>query len=194
MALYTSEYLKERVRKNSPVLENRMFSEQKKTHTSFDIFLSHSFLDKEDVKGLYDELTSMGISVYVDWIIDPQLDRNNVTRESAELIRNRMKISKTLLLAISDSAAMSKWMPWELGYVDGNTRKCAIVPVSKDNVPRKEFVRAEYLLLYPYIKRAEIGFTTDAYLVESANRYVKFYDWIRYNSQPLYNDKNINQL
>ena len=77
----------------------------------FDIFLSHSFLDQREVKGLYIELTDLGYRVYVDWIADPQLDRNNVTKESAELIRNRMKSSKTLLLAISENAEMSKWMP-----------------------------------------------------------------------------------
>lgn len=194
MALYTSEYLKSRAQRNSYVLESKIFSERKKKHTSFDIFLSHSFLDKDEVEGLYDELTSMGFSVYLDWIIDPHLDRNNVTKESAELIRNRMRMSKTLLLAISDNAAMSKWIPWELGYVDGNTNKCAIVPVSKSFNSATEFKRIEYLLLYPYIKRAEIGSTTDAYLVESNNRYVKLTDWLRNDTQPSYKERNIDFL
>ena len=43
--------------------------------TKFDIFLSHSFLDKAEVQGLYQELTDFGYSVYVDWVVDPHLDR-----------------------------------------------------------------------------------------------------------------------
>ncbi|WP_416850670.1 hypothetical protein [Flavobacterium sp. LT1R49] len=36
------------------------------------------------------ELSNQGYSVYVDWIIDPELDRNNITKKSATLIRSRL--------------------------------------------------------------------------------------------------------
>lgn len=194
MALYDSNYLKSVYNRNSIQLRAVFLSESKKTHTSFDIFLSHSFLDKEEVGGLYHELTGMGFSVYVDWIVDPQLDRNNVTKQTAELVRKRMKMSKTLLLAISDNASMSKWMPWELGYVDGNTNKCAIVPVSRDNITRTDFKRAEYLLLYPYLKRAQLQNTIDSYIMESGDTYVSISNWIRRNEMPTYKFTNINEL
>lgn len=135
----------------------------------------------------------MGFSVYVDWIIDPELDRTKVTKETAELIRKRMKISKTLLLAVSENAALSKWMPWELGYVDGNTNKCAILPISQDDRIRKEFTRAEYLLLYPYVTQAQINYTTNPYITESAYSYVSLKDWVKGES-PSYKSANINQL
>lgn len=73
-----------------------MYSARNEVHTSFNIFLSHSFLDKDEVEGLYLELTHMGYKVYVDWIIDPYLNRNNVTKATANHIRNRLKSSKTL--------------------------------------------------------------------------------------------------
>lgn len=76
---------------------------------NFDIFLSHSFLDKEVVKGLYNTLTEQGFSVYVDWIVDSDLNRSFVTKESAEKIRKRMDQSRSLLYAISTNAEMSKW-------------------------------------------------------------------------------------
>lgn len=89
-------------------------------------------MDKEVVKGLYNTLTEQGFSVYVDWIVDPDLNRSFVTKESAEKIRKRMDQSRSLLYAISTNAEMSKWMPWELGYVDGIPgHKCAILPVTK---------------------------------------------------------------
>ena len=97
MAIYTSSYLKNLSERKTVLFSNQIINESKITHTSFDIFLSHSFLDKDIVEGLYIELTNQGYSVYVDWIIDPYLDRTNVTKASAKLIRNRLKISKLLI-------------------------------------------------------------------------------------------------
>lgn len=182
MAIYTSEYLKGLASKNRFLFESQqnVFSERKvPENTEFDIFLSHSFLDKSEIQGLYQELTDFGFKVYVDWIIDPHLDRKNVTKTSAKLIQTRLKFSKSLLLAISTNAAMSKWMPWELGYVDGHTNKCAIIPVSNERNPPKYFKGTEYLLLYPFIKKAKTENGIDKlWVIESEFSYSIFDTWI----------------
>lgn len=182
MALYNSEYLKNLATKNKSLFESvqRKFSEKKvPENTVFDIFLSHSFLDKDEVQGLYQELTNFGFMVYVDWIVDPDLDRKNVTKSSAKLVQARLKASKTLLLAISTNAAMSRWMPWELGYVDGHTNKCAIIPVSKERYPAKVFKGTEYLLLYPFIKKAATDKGEDKlWVIESEHSFVVFDSWL----------------
>ena len=185
MALYTSSYLKGLLKTKTLNESTKMFSTEMKTRASFDIFLSHSFLDKDEVEGLYIELTRLGYSVYVDWIIDPELDRNNVTKRSATLIRNRLKSSKSLLLAVSVNAAISKWMPWELGYVDGNTNTCAIIPVSQSDYAPNSYVGVEYLSLYPFIKKVEsIGFKDELYVIEEAKKFITFNDWFKYGKQP----------
>ena len=102
--IYTNTYLRTLSRTKTLTESRKMFSAQSEPHTSFDIFLSHSYLDKEDVEGLYIELTRMGFKVYVDWIIDPNLDRTNVTKATATIIQNRLKCSKALLLAISGTS------------------------------------------------------------------------------------------
>jgi len=182
MAIYTSEYLKGLASKNRVLLESqqKLFSERKVAeNTEFDIFLSHSFLDKSEIQGLYQELTDFGFKVYVDWIVDPHLDRKNVTKTSAKLMQTRLKFSKSLLLAISTNAAMSKWMPWELGYVDGNTNKCAIIPVSNERNPPKYFKGTEYLLLYPFIKKVKTENGIDKlWVIESEFGYSIFDTWI----------------
>lgn len=193
MSLYTSSYLKKLSSEKISSLKERLFSEGR-SNTYFDIFLSHSFLDKEEVEGIYIELTNLGFSVYVDWIIDPHLNRNNVTKQTAEHIRTRMKASKSLLLAISTNAAMSKWMPWELGYIDGKTNQCAIFPVSKELSAPKTFHRSEYLLLYPYIKKANISIREELFVMDSANMYVPFSGWLKRNAKPEYNYTNIEML
>ncbi|WP_299886938.1 TIR domain-containing protein [uncultured Lacinutrix sp.] len=198
MGLYTSKYLKN-LASNSQSFVNeskRTFSNKPINKTErFDIFLSHSFLDKDEVYGIYIELSNRGYKVYVDWIVDSHLNRNKVTKESAELVRNRLKYSKTLLLALSPSASMSKWIPWELGYVDGNTNSCAIFPITRETYGEKTFKRSEYLLLYPYIKLASLdGLSDRIYTVESSYSYVDFGNWVKNNRQPDFNYKNINIL
>ena len=129
-------------------------NEQQRTFSAgsnelFDVFLSYNINDKDVVKGIYYVLKNMGFKVYVDFMVDPQLDRRSVTKETAECIQSRLKHSKSLIYAQSSNAAMSKWMSWELGVVDGNTSKCFIMPVQKGY----EIInsRQEYLLLYPVI-------------------------------------------
>jgi len=192
MALYTSSYLRGLLKTKSLIEGTRMFSSGMKTLTAFDIFLSHSFLDKDEVEGLYIELTRLGYSVYVDWIIDPELDRNNITKKSATLIRNRLKSSKSLLLAVSVNATISKWMPWELGYVDGNTNKCAIIPVSQSDYAPNSYVGVEYLSLYPFIKKVSIsGFKDELYVIEEARKFTTFNEWFKFGKQPEIKTYNI---
>lgn len=180
MGIYSSSYLKDIASSKQRLFEQKLFSAQNVSENKeFDIFLSHSFLDREEVQGLYQELTDFGYSVYVDWIVDPHLDRSNVTKESASLVRKRMKCSKSLLLAISVNASMSKWIPWELGYVDGNTNRCAIIPVTKERIPPKSFEGKEYLSLYPFIKKLPVSGTNEdkLWVIEAEYSYSQFDTW-----------------
>lgn len=179
MALFTSSYLRNKYSSTLITEKKIYFSNVDKSNLKFDIFLSHSYLDREEVYGLYRELTEMGYKVYVDWVVDSHLDRKNVTKETAELIRERMKSSSTLLLAISTNAEMSKWMPWELGFVDGNTGRCAIVAVSKDNLTLNTFNRVEYLKLYPYIDRVtDTSGKMKLWVNDERDTYIDFDLWI----------------
>ena len=119
-------------------------------NTKFDVFVSYNIKDKKIIEGVYNKLTAMGFKVYVDFIIDKQLNRNSVDLKTAKTIQRRLFNSKSLIYALSPNAAMSKWMPWELGMVDGNTRKCAILPIVANS--NDSYARQEYLLLYPIIE------------------------------------------
>lgn len=180
MSLYTSQNLKDIYNSRrvslSEDLNTRTYSASETS--TFDIFLSHSYLDKEEVYGLYLDLKNKGFKVYVDWIVDPHLDRNNVTKQSAELIRKRMKHSKSLLLAVSHNAELSKWMPWELGFIDANTNKCAVVPVSRDNITRQSYKGVEYLSLYPYVDKKTINGFEKLYISEDILNYTTINDWL----------------
>lgn len=190
MALYSTAYLKN-IKATTTLNESQqMFSETKRL-TSFDIFLSHSFLDRDIVEALYVDLSKQGYSVYVDWIVDPHLDRSNVTRETAMLVRSRLASSRSLILAFSMNAAMSKWMPWELGYVDAKTSRCAILPVAEGDNPPKSFRQVEYLSLYPFISRVkDTNQRMRLWAVQNERTYVLLEDFIQ-GKQPFTHDINI---
>ena len=119
----------------------------------FDIFLSHSYTDKEIIPELKKKLEDMGYTVYVDWIVDKLLSREEVTPETAKVLQKRMQQSKSLFFATSKNSSNSKWMPWELGYFDGlKNKKVAILPIStKDNKFSVNYKGQEYLGLYCWI-------------------------------------------
>lgn len=129
----------------SSKLESIVESQKYKYH--FDVFLSHSVKDAERVLGFVRILEDMGKKVYVDWVVDKQLSRDSVTKETAETLRTRMKQSSRLLYLATDNASSSKWMPWELGYFDGlKSGKVAILPLVDSAY--SSFQGQEYLGLY----------------------------------------------
>ncbi|RJL48674.1 MULTISPECIES: TIR domain-containing protein [Pectobacterium] len=124
-------------------------SARKLDYERFDVFLSHSYLDKNLVFAIKNYLEEYGVSVYVDWIDEPELDRSSVDAETAATLRKRMSQCKSLLFATSSNSTSSKWMPWECGYFDGINGKVAIFPIAKSD--ENSFSGQEYLGLYPYI-------------------------------------------
>lgn len=188
MKFYTKSYLR-----NLSITERKgtkTFSQVKSDNsklTSFDIFLSHSFKDKEYIAGLYLELCSKGYTVYVDWINDPHLERDNVGKQTVSLIRNRMKQSKSLIYATSENASHSKWMPWELGFMDGNKERCAILPIT--DYEHSSFEGQEFLSAYPYITKEaasewvnrNLNSDEILWVNEEKNKYVSMDRWFKGN-------------
>ncbi|EIK0773732.1 toll/interleukin-1 receptor domain-containing protein [Vibrio parahaemolyticus] len=139
---------------------------------SFDIFLSHSYLDKETVLGLKNYLANRGYSVYVDWIDDKELDRSKVSEETADRLRKRMKQCSSLFFATSTNSSSSKWMPWECGYFDALKGKVVILPITKNYETR--FEGQEYLSLYPYIDAT----SQTLWVNDPTSGYCSFGEWL----------------
>ncbi|WP_374314072.1 toll-Interleukin receptor [Dongia sp.] len=118
---------------------------------TFDVFLCHAFRDAELVLGAKNILESKRLKVYVDWIVDPQMNRSNVTASTAGILRKRMRNSKSLFYLYSNNSTQSRWMPWELGYFDGHNGAVAILPIKPDG-KRIDFSQEEYLGLYPKVE------------------------------------------
>ncbi|KUJ00522.1 TIR domain-containing protein [Vibrio sp. MEBiC08052] len=147
MALLKESDLRSYLRKSNVYLESA--SNRSLDHEQFDIFLSHSYLDKDLVFAVKNYLEEHKLSVYVDWIDEQELDRSSVNAETAATLRKRMSQCQSLLFATSSNSTFSKWMPWECGYFDGIKGKIAIFPIAQSD--ENSFVGQEYLGLYPYI-------------------------------------------
>lgn len=145
----------------------------------FDIFLSHSLNDQKLILGIWLSLEDMGYKVYVDWIHDRHLSRDSVTKETAQVLRQRMLSSKSLFFATTANSSGSKWMPWELGFKDGHSRRSAILPISQSY--GDSYSGQEYLGIYPYVSKAPTrGGTEDKlWINDTSTCYILFDEWLK---------------
>jgi hypothetical protein len=182
---YYKEKTEQRLFSESTTLEKAIKNEFEKLNewvnaegNIFDIFLSHSYLDKKIIYGLYQDFKEMGFSVYVDWINDRQLDRSKISIQTAAALRERMQQSKCLFYATSNNSSQSIWMPWELGYMDGLNGKVLTFPLLEED--EDEYYFPEYLSLYNYVEKAQIkGKRQSALWVhEIDKKYVKLDNWL----------------
>ncbi len=142
-----------------------------------DIFLSHSFADRELILGIALILEDLNHSVYLDWRDDPELSRHRVTPETASVLRSRMQKCRCLLFATSPNSPDSKWMPWELGYMDGHNGKAAIMPIL-DRVGDST-AGQEYLGVYPDVDVEKSTNGVTKVWINRAGQSVSLENWLR---------------
>lgn len=155
MAIFTESALRARARREitnfsktaSAVLTEKV-TKQGAT-TSFDVFLSHAYDDRELLVGAVLSIEDLGYSVYIDWRNDPKLDRSMVTPETAAILRERMRNSRCLLYSVTPHARDSAWMKWELGWKDGHNNRTAILPI--ETTGSDTWSGQQFLGLYPYV-------------------------------------------
>ena len=152
---------------------SREFSESK----IYDIFITHSYSDADEILRLKQIIEEMNFTTYVDWIQDAQLDRTKVNKETADLLRYRMKQCKSLFFVTSVNSPGSRWMPWELGYFDGLKQRVAILPILESSTGTDEYKEQEYLGLYPYVIKDGVQGSSTLRIHESRDKYVSFKSW-----------------
>ena len=147
---------------------------------TYDVFLSHSSNEPDEIIfGIKGYLEDANLSVYIDKVDDPQLSPDNVTRETAEVLRVRMKSSKSLLYVYSRHSTKSRWMPWELGYFDALKGSVGVLPVVQNS--QNSFKGEEYLGLYPYadLHRTNQSQTRRLWINQSSTEYADLFGWVK---------------
>lgn len=113
------------------------------------IFLSHSSKDGDLALLVKNALEKVNVSVYVDWL-DAGLP-DTVSSETARILRERIKQNHLLLLLATNNALSSRWVPWELGFADGQNgeQRIAVLEVQRDN---ETYRGNEYVSLYQKLR------------------------------------------
>lgn len=184
MALFTESAVRARARREmanfsksaSAVLVEHI--EKQAAEKSWDIFLSHAYLDREMLSGTVLSIEDLGYSVYIDWREDPKLDRTQVTPATAGILRERMRSSKCLFFSVTPSATESAWMKWELGWKDGQNNRSAILPIESGDTD--SWKGQQFLGLYPYVAGGTINGSQqeELWIHRSETCYVIFKSWL----------------
>lgn len=178
----------EQLTESSAIYELNNFKKSFSSSKTYDIFLSHSYLDAKYIKIIRDEIENLGYSVYVDWIEDRFLNRSQVTSKTADQLRVRMKQSKCLFYVTTENSQKSNWMPWELGYFDALKDKVAILPIKNKPDDSEEYKGVEYLGLYSYITVGDDNSNKKCLWVNNnKNEYISFNSWLEGN-KPYYRE------
>lgn len=118
------------------------------------VFLSHSHDDRELVEPAANFLASLGVKVYVDWQ-DPLMPAIT-SADTARRIREMIRLNKRFLLLATENSLGSRWVPWELGYADGEKTflDIAVLPISESTYREAP---NEYIQVYLRVARASTG-------------------------------------
>ena len=150
MAIISKKYLNELcdrkyIRESFQIGDsNRIDSNDKQ----YDVFLSYCYTDKEYAIKIVNLIEKHGYSVYID-LRDPKLSRSSIDKATVKRISSIMNRCKSLVYVHTASSTMSKWCPWELGYMSGKKNfRCATILLTND---KEDFPRQEYLDIYPYL-------------------------------------------
>lgn len=145
---------------------------------NYDIFLSHSYWDAEEILKLKSLIERFGYRVFVDWYEDELKDRTKVSKQTANLLKSVMDNCKSLFYAFTENSKHSLWIPWELGYMDAKKDRVAILPILEIDKVTEKFTGTEYVGLYPYvtITKSEIG--RKKVWINDGDKYVDFNAWL----------------
>ncbi len=173
---------------NDPTTKNirpTTFFQQEETrydlNERFDVYLTHSYqdtkLNRERLLGVKIFLEKLSLRVYVAWHLDPERNQENVSANMAEILRNRMNHSRSLLIAASDGVGRSRWIPWELGYMDGRGGKAAVLPLADR---QEQFSGQGFFGMYHHIEAENVSNKGKRlWMNDGTGLLIRFDEWLR---------------
>lgn len=129
-------------------LLKHIYISQLEKKKEYDLFLSHSSLDKDLILKLKSTLNSLNLNIYVDWLNDQESLKRELTNvDTAGVIIERLKLCKALIFIYTDDSLKSLWTPWEIGYFHALNRKvCVFFSDSVDQNKIPAFIK-----IYPKV-------------------------------------------
>ncbi len=116
-------------------------SDSVESKKKYDIFISHSYLDKDLVKSMKNTLNLQNLSCYYDWTSDQDfLKRTLISDYTKEVLKRRIEQSEIFILllthnVIAEDKIISEWIDMEIEYAKSLGKKILCINVA--NVKHK---------------------------------------------------------
>lgn len=113
----------------------------------YDIFISHSYLDKIKINKLKNNLNHQNLSCYYDWTSDKDfLKRTLISQYTTEVLKKRIEQSKIFLLILThnviiEGEIVSEWIKMEIEHAKSLGKK--IYCLNFTNIEHK-FINIEF--------------------------------------------------
>lgn len=121
-------------------LVERIESDSFQNKKSFDVFISHSYLDSELVKIIKDELNKHSITIYCDWTSDNDFLRRNSANEYTKLVlKKRIEQSKIILFIQTKNSIsnenhyLSEWIKMEISHAISLSKPVCCINMTNSN-------------------------------------------------------------
>ena len=115
------------IAENPTRLVEHIYKDQGSIHIRYDVFLSHSSYDTQQLLSLKQKLNAEGLVVYIDWVNDKvMMDRKNQNEDTWTVLKLRMKESEKMLFVMTDNSLRSAWTPKEIDYFKSLGKKVVV--------------------------------------------------------------------
>lgn len=136
---YEEYYIKEQPEE----LEYRIFNSKDQKLMHYDIFISHSYKDYNNIQKLIKYLNNNGKNIYCDWINDNNyLKRGLLCEATLNILKERILQSDKILFVRSVDSDKSIWCGAELQYAYNNN--LTIQTINVENIKSNNFVFDDY--------------------------------------------------
>lgn len=138
---YLSQIKQIDVKENPTELLHLLYENQQAVYQSFDVFLSHSSLDTNELLNLKSKLNRQGKTVYIDWINDRvMLNRTNQNEDTWNALELRMDQSKVLLYVMTDNSIRSPYTQKEVEYFKKTNKPINVYQPHPISLPIPEYL------------------------------------------------------
>ena len=130
------------IQKNPTELLNLTSKYQDLLYQKFDIFLSHSSRDEEELLRIKSILNKQGYTVYIDWVNDREmLNRKNQDENTWNALYLRMDQSLRLLYVMTDNCINSVCTQREVEYFRAKNKVVYVYQAKTTSLPKPDYLK-----------------------------------------------------
>ena len=129
------------IEKNPTELLHFICDNQHLLHQKYDVFLSHSSQDVQELLRIKAELNRQGKSVYIDWVNDHiMMDRKNQNSDTWNVLETRMQQSLQMVYVLTENSVQSPSTEREVRFFKEQGKLVLIYEPRTLSIPRPNYL------------------------------------------------------